>query len=114
MVSLHQIFELFMALGLPSFILDNWKSTIRKEVRVHSKYATLQPWNGAETADIVYNDTQGKLTEILTQKGYFGSRATGSFRPVYYLEVKATTKDCNEQFYMSGAQYARVSPTLRR
>jgi hypothetical protein len=34
-------------------------------------------------------------------------------RPTYYLEVKKTTRDFSEQFYMSGSQYRRVSSTKK-
>jgi hypothetical protein len=104
-----QIFELLLKFGLPSFSTENWKSTIRKEVRAHPKYQDMEPWQGRETADITYHDSTGVFTSILVQNGYLESDVWRSARPIYYLEVKTTTRDCSEQFYMSGSQYLRVS-----
>jgi hypothetical protein len=58
------------AQSLPGFDHANWRSTIRKEVRVHPEYRLLEPWNGSETADIVYDDEERKLGDLLTQRGY--------------------------------------------
>ena len=64
-------------LGLPGFGRANWQSTIRKQVRAHEKYADMAPWNGEETADIVYEEGKPdgdaddyKLRTILFQLRY--------------------------------------------
>lgn len=93
---------------LPGFGMQDWQSTIRKEVRAHHKYRDMEPWNGSETADITYQDTDLTLTDMLRSHGYF----TGGAIPVgakYYIEVKATTGNYNEPLYVSKAQYQRVS-----
>lgn len=82
---------------------------MRKEVRAHNKYRDLAPWRGRETADITYVDSEGDLTKLLIEKGYLQSQTWEAERPTYYLEVKTTTKDLNEKFYMSRRQYNRVS-----
>lgn len=68
---------------------------------------------GRETADITYADTTGFLTEIFITGGYLDRDIWESERPTYYLEVKTTTRGCSEQFYMSGSQYQRVSPSFQ-
>jgi len=66
----------------------------------------MPPWQGAETADIMYRDTKGDLACYLLCHGYFECyRRTGS---KFYLEVKTTTKGCKTPFYMSKQQFARV------
>lgn len=84
---------------------------------MHNKYRDLAPWNGRETADITYVDTGGILTRLFIEKGYLQSEIWQNERPKYFLEVKTTTWDYTEQFYMSGSQYQRVSllcpPPLR-
>ncbi|KFY15288.1 hypothetical protein V492_02105 [Pseudogymnoascus sp. VKM F-4246] len=99
------VFEMLLRLGLFGFSRDNWKSTIRDEVCVHNKYRDLEPWRGHETADITYDDGEGELTKLLIEKGYLNADIWEDECPRYYLEVKATPRDCNEQFYMSGSQF---------
>ncbi|CZR61946.1 uncharacterized protein PAC_11843 [Phialocephala subalpina] len=101
-------FELLLNLRLFGFNESNWQSTIRKEVRVHNKYRNLQSWTGRETADITYIDSTGQLTNLFIEKGYLGRQLWENQRPSYFLEVKTTTRDCGEQFYMSGSQYQRM------
>ena len=108
------MFELLCNLNLPLFSRGDWKSTIRKAVRVHQKYHDLEPWNGSETADITYHDTHNTLTELLRGRGYFDQDMTIPNAPMYYLEVKTTVGQCSEAFYMSGSQYRRVSCTIGR
>lgn len=99
-------------MNLSHFGRDNWKSNIRKDVRVHPKYSDMEPWNGAETADITYDDTRGEFTKFLINNRYLLSSVWSSARPKYYLEVKTTTKGCNTPFFMSKSQYQRVSYSL--
>ena len=101
------IFELLSRMNLPNFSRANWQSRIRKEVCVHQKYADMEPWNGRETADIVYEDTESVLTRALNSLGYLPDRMRGS-RPKYYLEVKTTTNESDTRFFMSSGEYKLV------
>jgi hypothetical protein len=101
---------MLLRLELPGFTRDNWKSNVRGEVKIHRKYSDMESWNGAETADITYNDIHGDFTRLLIDKGYLPSAVWQNARPLYYLEVKTTTKECNTRFFMSKSQHQRVSP----
>ncbi|KAL4784029.1 hypothetical protein BJX76DRAFT_348158 [Aspergillus varians] len=92
---------------LPHFSRSNWQSTIRKHVDLHDDYSDLEAWNGHETADITYTDSEHILTSLLIDKGYLDDTWAGA-RPQYYLEVKATTSSWETPFYMSKYQYERV------
>ena len=95
---------------LPGFSRENnWLSKIRHYAAFCVEHADIEPWTKQETSDIVYNDTSGSLTRWLIQKGYLTLRLWENARPKYYLEVKATTKECREKFFMSDDQYHRVS-----
>ena len=75
----------------------------------------MGPWVGAETADITYEDEGDyTLTNLLINRGYLlGDYLDAGARLKYYLEVKTTTKDCGTRFFMSKAQYQRVSRTSK-
>lgn len=75
---------------------------------MHEDYTGLQAWNGAETADLVYNDEHGDLTATLIDHGYLDVSKWGDARPFYYLEVKTTTGHSSNPFFMSKWQYQRV------
>lgn len=92
---------------LPRFSRDNWQSTIRRHVKVHEDYSDMDAWNGAETADITYQDNNGVFTRLLVENGYLDNVWIGA-RPKYYLEVKTTTKECGTRFFVSKSQYQRV------
>ncbi|KAJ5716961.1 hypothetical protein N7488_002607 [Penicillium malachiteum] len=62
-------FELLKGLLLPDWSDSNWPSTIRRYVTTHPDYATMTAWYGRETADIVYDDTQGLFTALLIDRG---------------------------------------------
>ncbi|KAK8038632.1 hypothetical protein PG993_007043 [Apiospora rasikravindrae] len=68
------VFELLVNLNqprsLPGFSRANWQSNIRSHVTVHPEYRTMPPWLGRETSDLVYNDTEGALTECLIDRGF--------------------------------------------
>jgi hypothetical protein len=104
-------FELLSTLSLPAFNSANWQSRIRDRVCVHDKYADLTPWRGRETADLTYEDTEGAFTQLLMERGYLASGSVIA-APKYYLEVKTTTSNCEEAFYMSDNQYRMVSGAL--
>lgn len=106
-------------MGLPGFTRRNWASTVRKKVRIHDKYKNMEPWNGAETADIVYQDgcinedgvPEYQLSSFLEEKGYLSEGSVRRYGQIkYFLEVKTTTKECESRFFMSRAQYQRVNP----
>lgn len=111
-----QVFKLLSDLKIPDFTKENWQSTIRGELRVSAHFANLSNWHGRETADLVYLDQTGELTQFLRDrcKGGFPQQVGPNWNfeadPIeYYLEVKTSTTSCETRFYMSGAQYDRVS-----
>jgi hypothetical protein len=71
----------------------------------------MENWPYKETADIWYDDRDGILTKHLIDKGYssLSEMETRQERPEYYLEVKATPKNCQAPFYVSEGQYKMVS-----
>lgn len=92
---------------LPKFNRSNWQSTIRRHVTVHEDYYDMDEWKGAETADITYDDTKGEFTKLLVENEFLDDIWIGT-KPKYYLEVKATTKECGTRFFVSKSQYQRV------
>lgn len=61
-------------------------------------------------ADFTYQDTSGKLTELLATNGFIHDVENWSESPPkYHLEVKSTPEPCNEPFYMSNNQVEKVS-----
>jgi hypothetical protein len=76
-------------------------------VTVHEDYYGMDAWKGAETADITYDDTKGVFTKLLVENEYLDDFWIGA-KPKYYLEVKATTKECGTRFFISKSQYQRV------
>jgi hypothetical protein len=110
-----QVFELLSHLtpSLPGFSRANWRSTIRSYVTSHPEYSNLHPWNGIETADIMYADHDSTLTNLLIDNGYLASDTWAGARLQYYIEVKTTTGACDTPFYMSKRQYKMVSDTSR-
>ncbi|UKZ78366.1 hypothetical protein TrVFT333_006103 [Trichoderma virens FT-333] len=101
------VFELLKACNpsLPNFGVDNWKSRIRSYARKHPEYATMQPWHGIETSDLVYHDSMGAFTKLLIDKCYFDASTWGNRRPKYHFEVKTTTSSCETRFFVSKKQY---------
>ncbi|KAL6229067.1 hypothetical protein BDW75DRAFT_246072 [Aspergillus navahoensis] len=102
------VFELLLRLSLPGFTRANWRSTIRKKVSDHPEYRNLVPWNGAETADIVYDDTGSAFTRALVDMGLLRGNAWLGATPTYYIEVKTTTGGWSDAFFMSRGQYRRM------
>ncbi|KAK0103682.1 hypothetical protein ONS95_005692 [Cadophora gregata] len=90
-----------------NFGRENWKSRIRHEVTVHPAYSDMPPWRGTETADIVFSDFQSTLTGILVQHGYLDETWVGAC-PRYFIEVKTTTGECDDRFFMSNGQFLRM------
>ncbi|KAI4920156.1 hypothetical protein J4E90_002296 [Alternaria incomplexa] len=109
------VFETLAALNLTDFTLDNWRSTIRGELSRYPKYAGIANWQGRETADIVYTDRDGTLTQWLKGRctgGYPASSTERDFarHPIeYYFEVKSTISACETRFFLSSGQYKLVS-----
>jgi hypothetical protein len=77
-------------------------------VKVHENYHDMDPWTGAETADITYDDTKGEFTQLLIANGFLDGSIWAHAKPKYFLEVKATTKECSTRFFLSKSQYQRV------
>ncbi|QYS99675.1 hypothetical protein H0G86_006795 [Trichoderma simmonsii] len=101
------VFELLKACNpsLPNFGIDNWKSTIRSYARKHPEYATMQPWHGLETSDLVYHDSMGTFTKLLIDECYFDDSIWKDRRPTYHFEVKTTVSSCDTRFFVSKKQY---------
>ncbi|KAK1536561.1 uncharacterized protein CCOS01_01881 [Colletotrichum costaricense] len=95
---------------LPGFGMDDWQSTMRKHVAVHPEYSYVTPWEGQETADIVYDDRFGVLTEILIGKGYLERTKWIGKKPQYLIEVKTTPGDAARPFFMRSYTDASTSP----
>ncbi|KAI3539090.1 hypothetical protein CABS03_05371 [Colletotrichum abscissum] len=95
---------------LPGFGMDDWQSTMRKHVAVHPEYSYVTPWEGQETADIVYDDRFGVLTEILIGKGYLERTKWTGKKPQYLIEVKTTPGDAARPFFMRSYTDASTSP----
>ncbi|EHK18343.1 uncharacterized protein TRIVIDRAFT_47475 [Trichoderma virens Gv29-8] len=104
------VFELLKACNpsLPNFGVDNWKSRIRSYARKHPEYATMEPWHGIETSDLVYHDSMGAFTKLLIDKCYFDASTWGNRRPKYHFEVKTTASSCETRFFVSKKQYKMV------
>ncbi|KAJ4360929.1 uncharacterized protein N0V89_001498 [Didymosphaeria variabile] len=108
------VFEILRSLDLPGFSEGNWRSNMRRELLAQPRYVNLGSWNGRETADFVYTDRDGSLTQYLREH-CVGSMPNGIARdhdfsqhPIeYFLEVKSTTSGCNTRFYMSSSQFER-------
>jgi hypothetical protein len=77
-------------------------------VTIHENYRDMAPWRGAETADIIYDDTEGEFTQLLISNGYLDRSIWAHATPKYFLEVKTTTKECATRFFLSKSQYQRV------
>jgi hypothetical protein len=97
-----KVFEILSRLEsrLPGFGRNNWQSTIRRHVTIHEDYYGMDLWKGAETADITYDDIDGEFTKLLVENEYLDNMWIGA-KPKYFLEVKATTKECGTRFYVS-------------
>ncbi|OBT74408.1 hypothetical protein VF21_06830 [Pseudogymnoascus sp. 05NY08] len=88
----------------PHFGIANWKSRIRHLVAAHPNYHGMRSWTERETSDIVYSDTNSRLTRFLINLGYLDIIWTES-KPEYLIEVKTTTGNCADRFFMSHKQY---------
>ena len=77
---------------------------------MHEKYRDMPDWRGQETADIVYEDCgpDHKLTAFLSRYLLPEHRLHERENIKYYLEVKTTTGDGGNRFFLSKAQYNRV------
>ena len=77
---------------------------------MHEKYRDMDEWRGQETADIVYEDCgpDHKLTAFLSRYLLPEYSLHERENIKYYLEVKTTTGDCSNRFFVSKAQYNRV------
>lgn len=100
-----------------------WQTPIRALVAAgHAEYAGMAAWPREERADIVIEDDDGGdgeaagpgpaavLLRLLVEGGYLGAEWAGRARaPRCYVEVKATMGPCEAPFFMSDAQYRKVS-----
>ncbi|KAM0212073.1 hypothetical protein ACHAQD_009921 [Fusarium lateritium] len=99
------VFEPLSKLEMPYWSRENWQSTIRTYAAIHPDYVDLSQWSSRETADLVYVDSLGRLTNTLIDAGILTGDGRSGKRPKYYFEVKTTTGHCKTPFYMSGNQY---------
>ncbi|KAL7908107.1 hypothetical protein GGI35DRAFT_469887 [Trichoderma velutinum] len=101
------VFELLKTLNpsLPDFGIHNWKSKIRSYAKKHPEYASMQPWHGHETSDLVYHDKMGTFTKLLIDNCYFDAGTWEHKRPTYHFEVKSTVSSCETRFFVSKKQY---------
>lgn len=103
-----------------------WQTPIRALVAAgHAEYAGMAGWPREERADIVIEDDGGDgeaggpgpsavLLRLLMEGGYLGAEWAGRARaPRCYVEVKATMGPCETPFFMSDAQYRKVSLPVR-
>jgi len=69
----------------------------------------MPPWpHRRETSDIVYDDVGGVLTQFLVDAGYLDQGTWEGAKPEYSIEVKTTTGDCGDRFFVSSNQYSMV------
>ncbi|GFG16303.1 hypothetical protein IFM61392_09435 [Aspergillus lentulus] len=110
------VFELLKRLdpALTDWSYLNWQSTLRRYVTIHPDYSNMGPWYGRETADIIYDDTEGDFTALLIDHGYLDAEEWWDKRPKYYIEVKTTTGPLRTPFYMSKHQYERMQAVHNR
>lgn len=110
------MYEYLNGLHLPSFNLANWKSSIRDRVKIHPDYHDLtNVYDRGAIADIEYIDESRRLTDFLTMKGHLKSHLSDQEKPLYHIEVKATTSaDWQEPFFMSRAQEQHVRQPVTR
>ena len=66
-------------------------------------------WPGRrETSDFTYKDANSILTRFLINAGYLDANVWANATPEYLIEVKTTTGDFSDRFYMSANQYRMV------
>jgi hypothetical protein len=113
-VGILQVYELLVKLLSPSFDWSNWTSTIKSHVLIHPEYFGRAPWPGRrETSDLRYDDRERILTRHLIRTGYLDGNVWSEATPEYFIEVKATTGDCGDRFFMSSNQYRMVSSSFK-
>ena len=85
-----------------------WDSNMRNWIKQHPIFLEWPDWEGAETADIIYQDTKGDFTNHLIDNGYLDGKLWRGQRPEYLIEVKSSLSNTNKEFYLSSNQYERV------
>ena len=107
------MYELLAKCISPSFNWNNWTSTIKNRVLIHPDYSDRGPWPGQrEISDLRFNDTTSLLTRYLINGGYLDGDIWSGATPEYFIEVKTTTGECRDRFFMSSNQYRLVSAFL--
>ncbi|RFU34079.1 hypothetical protein B7463_g2224, partial [Scytalidium lignicola] len=107
------VYEILLNTLYPYFGTENWRSTIRHLVTVHPNYRGMASWNELETSDIVYRDTNSHLTRLLIHLGYLDNIWIES-EPEYFIEVKTTTGNSADRFFMSHNQYNMMQANALR
>jgi hypothetical protein len=66
-------------------------------------------WPGRrETSDLLYRDARSVLTRYLINAGYLDENVWAGATPEYLIEVKTTTGNFDDRFYMSNKQFRLV------
>lgn len=98
--------------GGPDLSREVWQTPIRAHVAAGlEEYAGMEAWPREERADIVLDGGAAlALVALLVRGGYLGGDWAGrATAPTCYVEVKATMGPCGTPFFMSDAQYRKVS-----
>lgn len=103
-----KIFSLLNRVLENKVYIEDWKSNMRNLVKQHPSFRGIPDWTGSETADIVFPDDHGALTNLLIESGYLDYDKWYGRRPEYLIEVKSSLSNKNKEFYLSSDQYQRV------
>ncbi len=69
----------------------------------------MGPWPGRrEISDLLYEDQSGMLTAHLINAGYLDRHVWAGATPRYLIEVKTTTGNYDDRFFMSSNQFRLV------
>ena len=96
-----QVYELLRKLVGDDVNEENWTSSLRGE------NPGFKAYEGAARADFFAKDKRGLLTGL-----WLGDNFKTKWQdewPVYYIEVKASSKDLDSSFHFSRTQFATVS-----
>ena len=108
-----KVYELLAKYLSPSFNWENWTSIIKNRVLIHPDYSARGRWPGQrEISDLRFNDRGSLLTRHLINGGYLDGDIWSGATPEYFIEVKTTTGECGDRFFMSSNQYRLVSAFL--
>jgi hypothetical protein len=89
---------------------EHWTSTLRSYARDFEDFKDLPDYCHREISDITYDDAEagGEMTRWLIGRGYEQGEKWLEKPPKYFIEVKTTTGECKDVFYMSINQARHV------